>query len=218
MSDPDAGPDDWTGWRIVAEDNLERIELLQARMGRRFPPSFLDLVSRFSFPAFEHGPLMLFANHRDETFWDLSRRLFLDPFMSPTLLSAGFVQIGNPMFYDYDPVCFDCNLGATEPRLVQLDHEAILCNSEIRIVREIDCAVVHRHFEGRCRVAARATLLLNGVAETTEAGVTSPTGSTDSSTLWAEGRIVGLNRAYAELLWLDGGVAARPRGERQLDA
>ena len=137
VSDPDGVPDDWTGWRIVGEDNLERIELLQARMGRRFPPSFLDLVSRFSFPAFEHGPLMLFANHREETFWDLSRRLFLDPFMSPTLLSAGFVQIGNPMFYDYDPVCFDCNLGATEPRLVQLDHEAILCNSEIRIVREI---------------------------------------------------------------------------------
>jgi hypothetical protein len=110
---------------------------LQDRIGRPFPPSFLDLVSRFSFPAFEHGRLLFFANHREETFWDLSRKPFLDPTMSPALLSAGFIQIGNPYFYNYDPVCFDCNLGATEPRLVQLDHEAILCNREIDVVGEI---------------------------------------------------------------------------------
>ena len=129
--------DDYTEWRIVREDNRERMEGLQQRIGRRFPPSFLELVSRFSFPAFEHGPLLFFANHSEETFWDLSRKLFLDPTMSPALLNAGFIQIGNPYFYNYDPVCFDCNHGATEPRLVQLDHEAILCDDEIRIVREI---------------------------------------------------------------------------------
>ena len=134
---PDQMPGDHTEWRIVRTDNRERIQLLQDRLGRPFPPSFLDLVSRFSFPAFEHGPLLFFANHSEETFWDLSKRLFWDPTMSPALLSAGFIQIGNPYFYNYDPVCFDCNLGATEPRLVQLDHEAILCNSEICIVREI---------------------------------------------------------------------------------
>jgi hypothetical protein len=129
--------DGYTDWRIVRSDNRERIELLQDRIGRRFPPSFLDLISRFSFAAFEHGPLLFFANHHEETFWDLSRKLFLDPTMSPALLSAGFIQIGNPYFYNYDPVCFDCNRGATEPPLVQLDHEAILCHSEIRIIGEI---------------------------------------------------------------------------------
>ena len=134
---PGQMPDDYTEWRIVRTDNRERIQLLQERVGRAFPPSFLDLVSRFSFPAFEHGPLLLFANHREETFWDLSKRLFWDPTLSPALLSAGFIQIGNPYFYNYDPVCFDCNLAATEPRLVQLDHEAILCESELRIVKEI---------------------------------------------------------------------------------
>ena len=112
-----------TGWRIVADDNSDRIADLQERIGRRFSPSFLDFVSRYSFPAFECGPILLFANHREGSFWDLSGRLFLDPGMSPLLLSAGFVQIGNPYFYDYDPVCFDCNLGTTETRLVQLDHE-----------------------------------------------------------------------------------------------
>ena len=130
-------PGDYTEWRIVRTDNRERIQLLQDRIGRAFPPSFSDLVSRYSFPAFEHGPLLFFANHREETFWDLSRKLFSDPTMSPALLSAGFIQIGNPYFYNYDPICFDCNAGTSEPRLVQLDHEAILCKNEIQIIREI---------------------------------------------------------------------------------
>jgi hypothetical protein len=129
-------PDNWTGWRIVKSDNSDRMEALQNRMGRRFPPSFLDFVSRYSFPAFEFGPLLFFANHREETDWDLSRKLFLDPVMSPILLGAGFIQIGNPFFYNYDPVCFDATSGRTETRLVQLDHEAILCHREIRIIKE----------------------------------------------------------------------------------
>jgi hypothetical protein len=69
-------PDNWTGWRIVKSDDRDRIEILQKRIGRRFPPSFLALVSRYSFPAFEFGPLLFFANHREETYWDLSRKLF----------------------------------------------------------------------------------------------------------------------------------------------
>jgi hypothetical protein len=128
--------DGYSGWRIVRSDNAARIEALELRIGRRFPPSFRDLVSRYSFPAFESGPLMFFANAAEDTFWDLGRRLFLDPVMSPFLLSAGFIQIGNPHFYNYDPVCFDCNLSREEKRLVQLDHEAILCHREILVVEE----------------------------------------------------------------------------------
>lgn len=129
-------PDNWTAWRIVRADNRDRIALLQTRIGRRFPPSFLDLVERYSFPAFERGSLLFFGNHPEETSWDLSRRLFLDPTMSPMLLRGGFIQIGNPFFYNYDPICFDCNLGRKEARLVQLDHEAILC-ADTRVLREI---------------------------------------------------------------------------------
>ena len=121
----------------MADDNYDRIAGLQTRIGRRFPPSFLNFISRYSFPAFEFGPLLFFANHHEETYWDLSRKLFLDPNMSPFLVGAGFIQVGNPFFYNYDPVCFDCNLGTAEPRLVQLDHEAILCDREIRIIEVV---------------------------------------------------------------------------------
>jgi hypothetical protein len=36
--------------------------------------------------------------------------------MSPHLLTAGFLQIGNPFFYNYDPVCFDTKSPRIEKR------------------------------------------------------------------------------------------------------
>src|SRR3954462_12950296 len=128
---------DPTDWEIVRFDNAARIEKLQQRIGRRFPPSFLDFVSRYSFPAFEYGPLLFYGNKVEETYWDLSRKLFADPIMSPLLLRAGFIQIGNPFFANYDPICFDCNQSSDESPLVQLDHEAILCHSKVEVAERI---------------------------------------------------------------------------------
>ena len=130
-------PDDWTGWRVVKRDNSRRIDELQTRTPRPFPPSFYYLASNYSFPAFEFGALMFLANTGEDTFWELGQRLFDNPHMSPHLLKAGFLQIGNPFFYNYDPVCFDCSSAKAEHRLVQLDHEAILQHGEMTIVKEI---------------------------------------------------------------------------------
>jgi hypothetical protein len=80
---------------------------------------------------------MFFANTGEDKFWELGARLFLDPHMSPALLQAGFLQFGNPYFYNYDPVCFDCKGPGLEKRIVQIDHEEILCNDRIQIAREI---------------------------------------------------------------------------------
>lgn len=129
-------PDRWTHWRVVKSDNSKRIHELEARMARRFPPSFSYFVSNYSFPAFEFGPLMFFANTGEATFWELEERLFADKYMSSALLNAGFIQIGNPFFYNYDRVCFDCNDPRTESRIVQLDHEAILQHGEMKVVKE----------------------------------------------------------------------------------
>jgi hypothetical protein len=121
----------------VRQDNSARIDHLQQRMGRRFPPSFRYLLINYSFPAFEFGPMMFFANTGEDTFWDLEKRLFQDEHMSPQLLEAGFLQIGNPFFYNYDPVCFDAKGPRIEKPLVQLDHEAILQHGKMKIIREI---------------------------------------------------------------------------------
>jgi len=95
------------------------------------------LLANYSFPAFEFGSLMFFANTGVDTFWELGKRLFQDKHMSPHLLKAGFLQIGNPFFYNYDPVCFDCNSPRIEKRIVQLDHEAILQHGEMKVVKAI---------------------------------------------------------------------------------
>jgi hypothetical protein len=126
-----------TDWRIVASDNGSRIASLERRMDKHFPPSCRNLLCRYSFPAFECGPVMFFSNTGQALFWELQDRLFLDRVMSPFLLQAGYIQIGNPMFHDYDPLCLEAQPEGYEGQVVQLDHEAILCNGEVSVVRRV---------------------------------------------------------------------------------
>jgi hypothetical protein len=97
----------------------------------------LQFLSQYSCPAFELGPILLFANTGEDLFWELEKRLFGDPHMSPALLAEGYIQIGNPYFFNYDPVCFVPGAASYERRIVQLDHEAILQSKPVHIVGEI---------------------------------------------------------------------------------
>ena len=85
---------------------------------------------------------MYFANTGHDNFWELGKRLFTDPHMSPQLLEGGFIQFGGPYFYNYDPVCFDTNGASDEYRIVQLDHELILQFSELKVVEEISYSFI----------------------------------------------------------------------------
>lgn len=125
------------GWKVVKADNSARIEALASRLPKRLPPSFLYFLSHYSFPAFETRRFLLFGNTGEENFWELSKRIFADPHLSGTLLNAGFLQIGNPFFYNYDPVCFDTKKGKREYPIVQLDHESALQFGETKVIREI---------------------------------------------------------------------------------
>ena len=126
----------WTTWRIARRDNSARVEELEQRTGHPFPPSFQYFLANYSFPAFESGPVLFFANTGEDTFWELEKKLFKDPHMSPALLRAGLLQIGDPFFYNYDPACFECKGPRVEKRIVQVDHEEILCNDRIRVVKK----------------------------------------------------------------------------------
>jgi hypothetical protein len=134
--------DGWTSWHILRRDNSTRIDELQKQTGKPFPPSFHYFLANYSFPAFEFGSMMFFANTGEDTFWELGKRLFKDKHMSPHLLRAGVLQIGSPFFSNYDPVCFDCNDPRIEKRIGQLDHEAILQHGEMKLVKEISPSFV----------------------------------------------------------------------------
>ena len=142
-SDDHADADAWTDWEIHKTDNSGAIEALETRIGRRFPYGFRSLITRYSFPAFECGPLLFYANTGENTHDDLTNRLFHDPHMSPVLLSAGYVQIGNPCRSNYDPICFAPQPSQKESPLIQLDHESILQFGKIKRIKEIAPSFVH---------------------------------------------------------------------------
>jgi len=126
-------------WCIKPFAATEWIEPLEERLGFQIPAVFRSLVGRYVFPAFEFGGLFFFANTPEGTaFHEFRTRLFPDPRMSPKLLEAGYLQFGNPFEANYDPVCFDMNRASrTDAPVVQIDHEEILCNDEITVVREV---------------------------------------------------------------------------------
>jgi hypothetical protein len=134
---------EWTDWQILAADHTARIRQLEARLRRSFPKAFRDLITRYSFPEFDCGPLTFFSNTGHDLFYELSGRLFLDPHMSPVLLEAGYLQIGNPFFPNYDPVCLAPSEPGQEGAVVQLDHEMILQHGVIQTVSTLAPSFVH---------------------------------------------------------------------------
>jgi hypothetical protein len=128
-------------WRVKRVDYVSRTERLEERLQKRFPRVFYSLISRYAFPAFEIPNLFLFANTGDPLLWhDLSGSLFIDGVMSSFLLDRGYIQIGDPYEGNYDPVCLDVK-DTSEPLgdcpLVWLDHEEILCNNRLKVVRQL---------------------------------------------------------------------------------
>ena len=126
------------GVPIREEDNKSRLELFERKLPKRLPQSFASFLSRYSFPAFDAVRLSLFA-------WDSDSNPYIEEAsavkgsLSELLLPARYVQIGRPDTGDFDAICFDLNEPAQnrEYRIVQVDHEDILCNSKIRVVGEL---------------------------------------------------------------------------------
>ncbi len=129
----------WWDWHIKATDRIDWIEPLEARLGIRFPLSFRSLVTRYEFPAFEVGPLFLLANTSVGVYDELRDRIFRDEILSQCLLSSGLIQFAVPDTGSYDPVCFDIQRSQSngESPIVRLDHEAILCDDQIVVVKEV---------------------------------------------------------------------------------
>ncbi|HVO82497.1 MAG TPA: hypothetical protein VMT28_17340 [Terriglobales bacterium] len=81
---------------------------------------------------------MLFANSGHDLFYELSRKVFQDEGLFPTLHKHGYLQFGNPHEANYDPVCFAMQRRSRDDApIIQLDHEEILIRSRIRVVKEI---------------------------------------------------------------------------------
>jgi len=126
------------GKAIRSEDNSKCLAELEASLPKRLPQSFESLLSRYSFPSFDVGGISFFG-------WQPgSSELFevasaAKGSLSELLLPSGYIQVGRPDTGDFDAVCFDLNTQRKnrEWRIVQADHEEILCNRKVRIRREL---------------------------------------------------------------------------------
>ena len=126
------------GVPIREGDNKSRRELFEEKLPKRLPQSFASFLSRYSFPAFDVLGISLFG-------WDSDSNAYTEEAsaaegsLSELLLPAGFVQIGRPDTGNFDAVCFDLNGSNqnSEYRIVQVDHEEILCNWRVRVSGEL---------------------------------------------------------------------------------
>jgi hypothetical protein len=122
-------------WSIKKADGSQWLSDFMYKLPKIFPPSYYSLISRYAFPAFQLGLVFLFGNTGQNIQWELKDKIFRDEFMATQLMRGGFLHFASPNEYDYDPICFDTREGGE--RIVQLNHEEILCNSRIELVKEI---------------------------------------------------------------------------------
>jgi len=126
------------GVPIRPEDNASRLRTFQEKLPKRVPQSFESFLSRHSFPAFDVLGITLFEWNSDSNKYIVEASAPKNS-LSELLIPAGYVQIGRPDTGDFDAVCFDLNHQAQnrEYRLVQVDHEEILCNWKVRVTGEL---------------------------------------------------------------------------------
>jgi len=125
------------GVPIREEDNKARLESLEAKLPKRLPQSFGSLLSQYSFPAFDVEGISLFG-------WESASNAYTDEAsaakgsLSELLIPAGYVQIGQPDTDSFDAICFDLNQKCQnrEYRIVQVEHEQILCNWRVKVSDE----------------------------------------------------------------------------------
>jgi len=95
-------------WTIVrAPSPCKWVDEFEAKLPGLLPRSYRSLVSRYLFPAFDVGSVMLLANTGSGVRDELVDSVFRDQGIWTPLLGAGFVQFGRPSTGSYDPVCFD---------------------------------------------------------------------------------------------------------------
>ena len=118
---------------------------LERRLGFRMPPLYRGLLDSYEWLPFEAAGLFVYgsaglAGDRD----DIATRLFLDPAFVQVLVPARLFHFAGPDTGSYDPICIDLSTpGSIDGPVIWLDHEEILCNDRIKVVRRLSQSFAH---------------------------------------------------------------------------
>jgi len=128
----------YRGLPIRGEDNATRLLAIEEQLPKRMPQSFESFLARYSFPEFDVLGVTLFEWESDSNKYIVEASAPKGS-LSELLIPAGYVQIGRPKSGSFDAICFDLNQQAQnrEYRVVQVDHEDILCNWKVRVTGEL---------------------------------------------------------------------------------
>jgi hypothetical protein len=134
----DVGHRGYYDWQIVPAKAGSWLVELASRLPYRWPLSFHTLISRYQFPSFCCGPLEFYSVGLDnppDDCYELRTSVLRDPALVSVLWEHGYLPFARPEDSSYDPVYFHCVdvSGASEPAVVRIDHEEVLCRSRIRV-------------------------------------------------------------------------------------
>ena len=146
--------DDVVDWHIVPSNGAPWLPEMEASFPFRLPRSFRSLIARYLFPAFEVSPLVLYSVgvRGPKSTGEEFRYAIFDAIIFPFLLDKGLLRFARPHDWSYDPVCFDFRKAnrKSEPGVVRVDHEEILCNDRLRVIETIS-PVFHELMEDMTR-------------------------------------------------------------------
>lgn len=128
---------------------------LYAVLPARLPHLYEQLLLSYRWPETDLGPFLL-ANPIGPGLAGFLEELKGDPVLWAVLIPSGWIRFGMGPDLNYDPVCFDTRRRRKDGdyRVVQLDHEELLCNSRIKEAAEL--APSFRELVQRTVVEARA--------------------------------------------------------------
>ena len=130
--------DGYFDWKIKPISPNPWIQDLVQKLPKKFPQPYLSLIERYRFCNFDVATVMFLANTGRPVFQELSRKVFSDAGLYPTMHKNGFLQFGMTYTGDYDPMCFDMRQESRgDAPIVRLDHEEILINNRIKIVERV---------------------------------------------------------------------------------
>jgi hypothetical protein len=115
------------------------LDSLYLELPTRFPPLYEAFILSYRWAKVELGTYRLLPNEPADDLSPLLSAITCDAHMYPILVSSGFLQFGQGLNMNYDPVCFDFRRRnkSGDYRVVQIEHEAILCYDRIGDVKEL---------------------------------------------------------------------------------
>ena len=127
-------------WRpVLCATARSALDDLYSKIPQRFPPLYEELLLTYRWAEVDLEMYRLLANPAGTDLKGIQLEIFRDKCLWKELIPQGYIQFGKGPDVNYDPVCFDTRRRQKDDdcRVVQLDHEAILCDRRIREVAEL---------------------------------------------------------------------------------